>query len=209
VGTGRLDSRPALSGRGRVLMERKAAIVRFWFVALGVALLGLWEPVMWFGVVPLFFFPGCVCCGQDCGNSCSSGSGPAEVVLTVASVANGSCAFCNDFNGTFVGTFFDELNGGIAVCRYRSFGVGITCGANTFNLLEVAVGTNPGGVGVGAVRVLVLWIGGGATPGAERWSNSYGAPPLDCTTLWPANCPNGTVGVEKCDFSAAVVTVDV
>lgn len=92
-------------------MERKAAIVRFWFVVMLVAILGIIEPACWFGFAPLFLFSaGCACA------DCASGGAPAQFQVVIANIQNGTCRFCTMLNGTYV---LDCYTGGSgADCRW-------------------------------------------------------------------------------------------
>ena len=96
-------------------MERKVAIVRWWVALLAVVALALWEPSLWFGVVPLFFFPSCLCCGVGCATCADSFAGDMQVIYT--GFANGtgfpadSAYKCADaFNATHILTPVSACN---------------------------------------------------------------------------------------------------
>lgn len=51
-------------------------------------------------VVPLFFFPGCVCCGVATCTHCSDVI--SEATVTISGVTNNACSTCSGMNGTFI-----------------------------------------------------------------------------------------------------------
>lgn len=62
------------------------------------------------------WFPCSDCCGDTgptCAN-CNTGSGPLAVSVTVSGVANNTCVYCSNWNGTFV------LSPGFFACRYST-----------------------------------------------------------------------------------------
>src|SRR5262245_45409961 len=98
---------------GRVLMERKAAIVRFWLLLAAIALAGAWEPALWFGIVPMFFFPGCACCG-----TCSycNPSYTAQFQVDISGMADALCNNCELWDGTY---FVDGTTFGVGGCIWE------------------------------------------------------------------------------------------
>lgn len=184
-------------------MPRKAASIRFWFMLLAVALLGLWEPALWFFAFG-FFFPGCACCGTDCGATCNGGSAPDELVLTLSGIAAGTCSGgdCTTLNGTYVSEFFDTVSN---ICRYRGIGGFIVCGGSTnYVLNEIQIGQVQG---VGTFRV-TMNIATAGSPNSGFTSDFLGAFPLDCSAIWPVDCPN-IISDGLCDLTGATCTVDV
>lgn len=97
-----MAGRGVAPNRRRMLMERKARIIRFWFATLGVALLGVWEPALWFGIVPLFFFPGCSCCPTCTCENCLDDLVTCNLEVELVDITNGACSTCTDLNALYV-----------------------------------------------------------------------------------------------------------
>lgn len=90
-------------------MDPRIAIIRFYALCLAALACAVVWPAVGVGLWPVvFFFPGCVCCGEfDCGTiqaACNSGTAPAEVTVTLAGMA-GTCTGavpCSDLEGVYV-----------------------------------------------------------------------------------------------------------
>ena len=111
--------------------EHKIRAARFWLIAFAVAIIGMLDPTLWFGIVPLFF-SGCTpCCEPPCTvtcNLCQSNLAACEYELTIAGVG-GSC------DGTFL-----IANLGIA-CEWGP-GAG-SCGGGVWPIMNIStIGTD-------------------------------------------------------------------
>lgn len=86
--------------------------------------------------VPLFFFPGCLCCGETC-NLCDTGDTMSRCwEIAIAGVTNGTCTGCSAFNGTHV----LEIINGSPTCEHNNDG---TLSANCNNFPFGCVSDNP------------------------------------------------------------------
>lgn len=148
-------------------MPRQAAILRFWFLLLAVALLGLWEPVMWFGVVPMFFWPGCPCCAPACDtcSNCQTDTTACEYEVIIAGMADEACADCEMLDDTYILTQ-------VTACAY------IYEFAGACDITAIGLGFNSF---FGNYRVNGSLYAGGAQK--HDWQLAAGASPIDCAMV--------------------------
>jgi len=112
-------------------MERQAAIVRWWLLAITGCLLCFWSPE--YAILPLAMaglgnFPGCdPCCSPELCNLCNPACSN-HMQIVVAGMTNGTCATCTDFNGTFELTITGTPTVTICIWRYT---YPTTCGVGT------------------------------------------------------------------------------
>lgn len=194
------------------MIEAKARIIRFWFIAIAVAALGFWEPAMWFGIVPLFFWPNCPCCaGFDCGTlegQCNTGTAPATMTIDISGVS-GTCAggaACSALDGVYVAAFVTQLSSG---CRYEHDLATDVCDgdANEFISVFGFILKKPATVQA-IIRVSAISRDGGGSTASMTWdSPDLGAFPIDCSAIGSATCSPSSDSHANCNNAGSTADV--
>lgn len=190
-------------------MDRQARIVRFWFLLAAVAVLGLWHPALWFFAVPLFFFPGCACCGVATCSCCDPTSTTTTLQVDLAGFTDNSCTTCETYNDSFVTTNTgpNECLVGFAdggCCWWYEIASGGCTTAST-DLNRVMVGL----VRTTDVDLYVLVHNVAVSPTVlSRWQELSISPDPDCNSFSGMSVPynSGATGICSFDSSDAVVT---
>ncbi len=103
-------------------MQRQVRIVRFWSLIVMSLAFVLWHPEWSIMLPPLLYFPGqagCFCCAGCSCIRCESGTTPCSFQAVIQDVADGTCASCDFWNGTFALDEFAEVGiAGQAVCQW-------------------------------------------------------------------------------------------
>lgn len=175
-------------------MDRKARIVRFWLLILAMFCAVVACPELAVGLWPVaFFFPGCACCGNDCGIdhvACTPGTGPNEITIDIAGMT-GTCSdgvtSCSVIDGVYVATYGESISNG---CRYDYTFSPSRCptgggsGTSGFTALQAFIQKN---LATSQTRVYVRLA---SHAGSMDWrSADQGASPFDCATLGTVSCP--------------------
>ena len=188
-------------------MNRKVQIVRAWAAAAAFSLLGIWEPSMWFGIVPLFFFPSCLCCGTPC-TCCDPTTVPSTYQIDTSGFTNGLCTSCANYNGSFIATQ------DFSVCEV-TLGISGCCWVYT---MSSGYCVNPSGsdikyIGFGLIRtgdvdLRVMIYDIALTPvHLKIWEEASISPDPDCSAFSARSVPHFSSHA-RCthDSSSATVT---
>ena len=187
-------------------MESKARIVRFWFVAVALGLLGIWQPALWIGLAPLFFWGGCPCCG--CTN-CASGA-PQTFQVDLSGFTNaGVCPSCSIYNDSFIVDSANAASCALGIsdtdcCWVYEIPSGY-CSVSGVPVKYVALGLVSSGADVD-LRVTIY--GTSITPPTlATWREFSITPDPDCSAFSGRVVPHlSHVGVCNHDSSPALVT---
>lgn len=171
-------------------MQEKVRIVRIWLAALLIAAVGLIDPVLWFGIAPLFFYPGCSCC-PAC-ERCSGGVA-AEYQLVFGGWANNSCAQCTSCNGTWIAPLIPPNDS----CDFRAQ-QGTICGAAKIAELNLL-----GGLSTMTVQGC---LGGAFASTVGNFEIPYDGTPIDCA-FSARSFTYVSGGGAECNTSAATCEV--
>lgn len=204
-------------------MTRKVQLVRFWLLAIA-AVLFAWlyrDPTL--AIVPIAFFTGqagCFCCPtSDCPTLCAAG--PDAVTVVVAGFANGTCASCADYNGTYIISehgpsipCFGQTPDGFINNHLPWSLIPPTCGVSAsaaaiLGWLYRASGGNT------ELEIIVTYPCAAPAGNLEihRWRKDLGTSPATCTGLSAADVPffsrvtNCTIATFFCDTTSATMTV--
>lgn len=182
----------------------KVRTIRAAYICIGLAMLAVvWpELALWsWPVVPMFFFPSCVCCGTPC-TLCSAFTEEYQVEITDTTCS--SCASpANFFDGTWVLERTGTCGGSFTPCSWKD-DTPMTCetsGALTCIQMAVTVPFNY------TLSVFCTIFGFPGNYNVEiAYRNTYGSSPPDCSA-WSAEdvafLSNGT----KCDGSSSTCVV--
>ena len=182
------------------MMERKAAIVRFYLLlATALAAVVLW-PELAIGLWPVaFLFPDCACCGPGAPAcfACDPDYG-GDFQATVAGFSNDTGTGCSVFNGTFE---IPRLSG-VAACSLQNediSGVGtiVTCGSPNFGVIAILTGDVSENVSVrvqagSGVEYTALYQDGTSPSDCASYS-SESVPFVSTSGSTPNCCNEGTV----------------
>lgn len=175
---------------GGMLMD-KVRTIRAVYLCIGLALLAIAWPELglWaWPVVPMFFFPNCVCCGSSqCGISgfaCNPWSPPTTITADISGITGAYCPSgldCIDIDGTYVLGSYADLTSG---CRWQLTNNPFCATTPTSYTITVFLGTS----GLRVLTRVSTSIGGNI----EFLSSVLGTAPIDCTTLGTVNCTYST-----------------
>jgi hypothetical protein len=199
-------------------MERKASIIRLWFLFSLIAVAGLADASLWFALAPLFWW---CCCAGGCTTCADSFEGDMQVVL--AGFANGtgfpgdSAYHCADaFNATHVLTNPTTTNcpNPGAACTWGKTGtlnpVTIFCLGSTY---LIAMSHELSGSNYKSfVKIFYCSTRCGVDNGALVFEYDHGTDPVNCEDFSSLSMTKTTTGQNcgaNCDEATALFPCDV
>ena len=174
----------------------RAAYMCIGLVALAVACpeLALWS----WPVVPMFFFPNCVCCGTGVCIVCTSSASAEQYQIDISGVGNGTCADCDTFNGTWVVTRGASRCGVANGCNWDYITPDMCGGENT--CIAMVINSN----GLGTYFIIVTGGISGFAPGIQYQDTSMSQP--TCSTFSAKNIAFSSNGPNCANTSTCSVT---
>lgn len=169
-------------------MERKARIVRFWLLTAAMLCAVVLWPEVGVGLWPVaFFFPGCACCGNDCGvlAVCNDGTAPNTATVDISGVT-GTCGAgnCSSLDGVYVVAWEADL---ATSCRYGLNLIPAPCVGSSSEFLRLLLFLMTVS-GQTRIRVSAQTSGGGGFGILDWASADLGLSPIDCTTIGSQSC---------------------
>jgi hypothetical protein len=149
-------------------------------------------------VVPLFFFPGCVCCPTTCGPGCTDL--PTSCTVTFTGFSNGGfCSVCSNYNTTYI--INNSASG--ATCNFGRVAIAEFCPGQHTVLISLSVS------GGDTILTVDNTINIGAFPNhtAVRWEKNLGTAPIVCNDIGTVSVPMTSTHEDQCAHDGSDCTV--